>query len=61
MGAQDAIKRGNLFIHVHWINRMDTEGKCLDTCGQILLGDIVIGERTPCAAQDHYDVIRDAL
>lgn len=40
---------------------MDTDSKCLDTCEQTLLGDLVIGERTPCAAQDHYGVIKDIL
>lgn len=61
MGTQDAIKRGKLFVYVQWINIVDTEGKCLDTCEQTLLGDLAIGERTPCAAQDHYGVIKERL
>ena len=43
------------------MSKHDAEGKFLDTCEQILLGDVVSGEGTPGAAQVHYVIIKETL
>lgn len=50
--------------HIHWVNitaEYDAEAKYLDTYEQPLLGDVVRGEGTLCAAYICYGVIKELL